>query len=85
MTLMPFFYLDVLVVFPEVHQTMVGLDGFSKVPDVSANSDKVLPDLPVFVVTLQSFLQGKKGFVSANKCDRKKQEEKDRKKTVSSE
>lgn len=65
MALSAVLYLDVLVVFPEVHQTMVGTDGFSKVPDVNAHSDEVLPDLPVFIVTLQGFLQGTKGFVSA--------------------
>ena len=56
MTLSAVPHLDVLVVFPEVHQTMIGLDGFGKVPDVSAHGDEVLPDLPVFVVTLQGFL-----------------------------
>lgn len=45
---------------------MVGLDGFSKVPNVNTHSDEVLPDLPVFIVTLQSFLQGAKSFVSAD-------------------
>lgn len=58
-------YLDILVVLPEVHKTMVGLDGLGKVPNVNTDSDEVLPDLPVFIVTLQSFLQGTESFVSA--------------------
>lgn len=56
MTLSAVLHLYVLVVFPEVHQTVIGLDGFSKVPDVDAHGDEVLPDLPVFVVTLEGFL-----------------------------
>lgn len=52
---------------------MVCLDGFSKITDVSAHSNIVVPDLPVFIVTLQGLLQGKKGCVSANKVDRKRQ------------
>lgn len=74
-TLSAVLYLDVLVFFSEVHQTMVGLDGFTKLPDISAHNDKVLPDLPLFVVTLQGFLQGTKGFVSANETDRKRKTE----------
>ncbi len=65
-------YLDVFVVFPEVHQTMVSLDRFSKVSNVSANNHVVLPDLPVFIVTLQSFLQGMMGFVSAGENKKQK-------------
>lgn len=45
-------YLNVLVVFPDVHQPVVGLQGFSKSPNVGAHDDEVLPDLPVLVVTL---------------------------------
>lgn len=45
---------------------MVCLDGFSKIPDVSADNQKVLPNLPVFVVTLQGLLQGSKGFGSVS-------------------
>lgn len=54
---------------------MIGLDGFSKVPNVSAHGDEVLPDLPMFVVTLQGFLQGVEGFVSASNGGRKRQTE----------
>lgn len=59
-------YLDVLVVLPQVHKTVVCLDGFSKISDVSANNNEVLPDLPVFVITLKGFLQGSKSLISAN-------------------
>lgn len=72
-------YLDVFVVFPEVHQMMVSLDGFREVSDVSAHSDIVLPDLPVLVVTLQGFLQSTKGFFSANEGDKNTQTDRQRK------
>lgn len=78
MTFSEVLYLDVLVVFPEVHQAMVGIDGMSKVSDVSADNDKVLPDLPVFVVTLQGFLQGVKCSVSASESDGEGQTGKER-------
>lgn len=53
---------------------MVGSDGFSKFSNVSAHSNKVLPDVPVFIVALQGFLQCTKGFVSANKSDKKEKD-----------
>lgn len=43
---------------------MIRLDGFSKVSNVSADNQEVLPDLPVFVVTLQSLLQRTESFAS---------------------
>lgn len=55
-------YLDVLVVVPEVHQPVVGSDGFAELPDVDADVDVVLPDLPTLEVTLESFLQGEEGL-----------------------
>lgn len=55
-------YLDVLVVLLEVHKSMVGSDSLRKCSNISAYSDVVLPDLPMFIVTLEGFLQGMKGF-----------------------
>lgn len=66
-------YLDVFVVFPEIHEPVVGLDGLSKRPYVDTHGGEVLPDLPVFVVALQGFLQGEIGFVPANNGDGKKE------------
>lgn len=59
-----FLYLDVLVVFPELHQPVVRADGFTKVANVGANSYVVLPDLPVLEVTLECFPESMKGFLS---------------------
>lgn len=59
-----FLYLDVLVVFPEVHQPVVRADGFTEVSNVGANSYVVLPDLPMLEVTLERFPQSMKGFLS---------------------
>lgn len=63
-------YLYILVVFSKVQEAMVGSDGFSKFPNVDAHSNEVLPDLPVFEITLKGLLQGMKGFVSINEGDR---------------
>lgn len=52
---MRFLYLEVLVVVPEVHQPVVRADGFTEVSDVGADSDVVLPDLPMLEVTLERF------------------------------
>lgn len=60
-------YLDVLVVFPEVQKTMVGLNGFGKFSNVDGHDDEVLPDLPLLKVTPERLLQRPKGLLSANK------------------
>ena len=50
-------HLHVLVLFPELHEVVVGLDGLRELSHVDAHREEVLPDLPVLVVTLQSFLE----------------------------
>lgn len=60
-------YLDVLVVLPELHQLMVGSDGFAKLPDVRAHSDVVLPDLPVLKAAPECFPESTEGWLPVQK------------------
>ena len=50
-------HLHVLVLLPELHEVVVGLDGLGELSHVDAHREEVLTDLPVLVVTLQSFLE----------------------------
>lgn len=49
-------YLNIFVFVSQVQEPVVSFDGLPKLPDVSAGEDVVFPDLPVFIVTLESFL-----------------------------
>ena len=49
---------------------MVGLDGLCELSHIGANGNEVLPDLPVFVVTLQRLLQGAESLRPDRQWDR---------------
>lgn len=54
---------------------MVGLDGFSEGTNVNTDHDEILPNLPVFIITLEGFLEGAKGLVSGREKKKRKVKE----------
>lgn len=59
-------HLHVLVLVPQVQETMIRSNGLSKLAYVNTHGDEVLPDLPALKVTPQSLLQRAESLLPVN-------------------